>query len=361
MFACAISRRCIACCEASAPKQDDGELIYLVDPAQAVEMPSFTTRGVRSTCQRAAELVVKHETEEPNENNLRPGLSEVKAESPEDFANAFDDLLLSELWHGHGGQRLGCDDQQLANPVPVRGAPCAREPKRPVHSDAQSDAKPLPQLPPAASPTSPAATNAVKGSCVKMKISPTSESKTKTTTPIKKSIPVVSCLEEGLSFTDYYLDEIANMSPDKLPDAYDSGLELLADRVASDYESDSTSFSGVEAPHCSRKMIRNRLQARLGRPIPMAPLLHVVEWNNNCQTELFQTLDDEKDTTCCVFGDICSFFRDELTTPGGLIDGLRRNPALAVEALAPLLEQGKLVKRSAWCLRHGSLVNVIMS
>ena len=66
-------------------------------------------------------------------------------------------------------------------------------------------------------------------------------------------------------------------------------------------------------------------------------------------------MDLGQDGASCLFADISSFFRDELTVPGGLIDELKKNPAMAIETLAPLMAKGMLVKRRAWCVRHQML------
>ena len=164
----------------------------------------------------------------------------------------------------------------------------------------------------------------------------------------QKRVPgVANSLAEGLSFTEYYLDQLQQMPADMLPGDYESALELIADRMDSMHETDSTSFSGVEAPMCCRRLLHRSLQQRLGRRIrcPSRGLLHMVEWDHHCQMELLSLDGDDS----CLFGDISCFFRDELK---GLIDGLKKNPALALETLAPLLEQNKLVKRTAFCLRH---------
>jgi len=166
---------------------------------------------------------------------------------------------------------------------------------------------------------------------------------------------VASCLEEGLRFTDYYLSVVEQMKPHELPDGYENGLELLADRMNDSCETDSSSFSGIEAPHCSKLMIHHKLEEKLSRKIARPRLTHVVEWNSSCQKEIMAMLDSEGDESCCVYGDICGFFRDELTVKGGLIDQLKRAPALAIDTLAPLLEAGKLVKLSNFCLRHQTL------
>ncbi|CAE7245938.1 unnamed protein product, partial [Symbiodinium natans] len=168
-------------------------------------------------------------------------------------------------------------------------------------------------------------------------------------------LPVASSLEEGLAFTDFYLDRLAKIPADELPDEFESGLELLAARMDDDFGSDSTSFSGVEAPHTSRRLLHYRLEQRLQRKIRPPSLSYAVEWNSHCQKELLHLMDMEQQggsSDSCLFSDICDFFRDELLTPGGLISQLKQRPSIAVETLAPLLAQGALVKRRAFCLRH---------
>ncbi|CAE7259718.1 unnamed protein product [Symbiodinium sp. KB8] len=154
---------------------------------------------------------------------------------------------------------------------------------------------------------------------------------------------VAGSLAEGLNFTEYYLSELEKMSPDLLPGDYESALELIADRMDNAHETDSTSFSGVEAPMCSRRMLHHGLQRRLGRSIRQPTLLHMTEWEPSCQRELLAF-----DDGACLFGDISDFFRDELSS---LIAGLKEQPALALETLAPLLDQKKLIKRKVCCIR----------
>ena len=193
---------------------------------------------------------------------------------------------------------------------------------------------------------------------VENKVESESESKKKKIEKIEPTQPnttlgnVATCLEEGLRFTDYYLSVVEQMKPYELPDDYENGLELLADRMNDSSDTDSSSFSGIEAPHCSKLMIHHKLEEKLNRKIAKPRLTHVVEWNSSCQKEIMAMLDAEGDESCCIFGDICAFYRDELTVKGGLIDQLKKSPALAIDTLAPLLEAGKLVKLSSYCLRH---------
>ena len=169
---------------------------------------------------------------------------------------------------------------------------------------------------------------------------------------------VAASLEDGLRFTSYYLDQVAQMPQSQLPDGFTNGLELLACRMESVAQTDSTSFSGVEAPHTSRRMLHYELEKRLGRRVRPPVLTWAVEWDAWCQKELVKLMDMSMHGDGCVFGDICAFFRDEIS---GLIAELKKNPALAVETLAPLLEAGTLVKRSAFCVRHQSLSSHDMS
>ncbi len=166
---------------------------------------------------------------------------------------------------------------------------------------------------------------------------------------------IATSLEQGLAFTDYYLDQVAKIPGDQLPDGYTDALHLLADRMDNCEDTDSTSFSGIEAPHCSKRMLHYKLEQRLGRSIRKPTLVHAIEWDKDCQKELLKMLDDEGNKDCCVFGDITGFFRDELLEEGGLISQLKKNPAIAVETLAPLMETGQLMKRHSWCIRHRNL------
>ena len=178
-------------------------------------------------------------------------------------------------------------------------------------------------------------------------VSPKKEMKTEKDVP-GAGVGVAHSLAEGLNFTEFYLDELARLPCESLPGDYMSALDLIADRMDNACETDSTSFSGVEAPMCSRKMLHRALEVRLGRAIRAPKLLHMIEWDAGCQNELLSMDDD-----ACLFGDISIFFRDEISE---LIAGLKKNPALALETLAPLLEQKTLVKRRAFCLRHQSLI-----
>ena len=154
---------------------------------------------------------------------------------------------------------------------------------------------------------------------------------------------VAKTLADGLNFTEYYLNQLEAMPAESLPGDYESALDLIADRMDQG-ETDSASFSGVEAPMCARRMLHYALEKRLQRKIQEPKVLHMVEWDAGCQQELLSMDED-----ACLYGDVSGFFRDELA---GLIAALKKNPSLALETLAPLLEQKKLVKRSAFCLRH---------
>ena len=172
-------------------------------------------------------------------------------------------------------------------------------------------------------------------------------------------LPVATCLEEGLAFTDFYLDQVEKMPEESIPDDHENGLEFLAARMDdAAFTTESTSFSGIEAPHTCRRLLHHRLQQRLGRKINGPELTYAVEWDGHCQRELTHMLDVENDQKSCVFGDICGFFREELTCEGGLIPQLFKSPGMAMETLAPLLASGTLVKRWAWCHRHQKLASI---
>lgn len=76
--------------------------------------------------------------------------------------------------------------------------------------------------------------------------------------------------------------------------------------------------------------------------------LSFTEWDKECQAELIN-YSSSLGQDSCVFGDISSFWRDDLQ---GIVKQLRGNPSMALEALAPYIVSRKAVKRTAYCLKH---------
>lgn len=96
------------------------------------------------------------------------------------------------------------------------------------------------------------------------------------------------------------------------------------------------------------------LQQNVGRYPEVEPpkILSFIEWDPECQRELLNFCNKigPAGEQTCIFGDIASFFRDELQP---LVQDLIRKPGMALEILSPLICQRKAMKRKAKCLRHG--------
>ena len=250
-------------------------------------------------------------------------------------------------WNFQGGAGAGLQVPLIKKECPEAVLPPAR-----TSTDHQPDSTALdsPDSPDLPAPASTSAASAAAASAAPPAAQPSppltpnaSESRKSRNRNSECVDSVAKTLADGLNFTDYYLNQLETMPVDSLPGDYVSALDLIADRMDQG-ETDSTSFSGVEAPMCARRMLHYALEQRLQRKIREPKVLHMVEWDSACQQELLSMDED-----ACLYGDVSGFFCDELA---GLIAALKKNPSLALETLAPLLEQKKLVKRSAYCLRH---------
>lgn len=155
----------------------------------------------------------------------------------------------------------------------------------------------------------------------------------------------VHCLLDANSWAEDFLDEITSGC-----DIIDS--EELLNRLADSMEDTtiSTSFSGVGSPEVASNMLHAALRQRLPhRSIRRPRVLSQVEWDKDAQAELM--ILGEADNAC-LFGDIASFFRDDIKED---IGALKSNPAHALEVMAPVIASGNAMTRFAPCLRHGRM------
>ena len=89
------------------------------------------------------------------------------------------------------------------------------------------------------------------------------------------------------------------------------------------------------------------LQKRLPERIIRRPrVCSCIEWDPECQQELLLLTQDDD---ACIFGDITQFFRDDLQP---FIEELIHKPWEALDALTPIIQSGRAMKKTGWCLRH---------
>ena len=122
--------------------------------------------------------------------------------------------------------------------------------------------------------------------------------------------------------------------------------------LATTFENDSmsTAYSGVGAPETAFKVMKYRLEQRLGRALQCRHQSpgHMVEWNREFQAECLLAADGE-----CVFSDISQFWRPELKR--SVIPELLSKPAMAMQVLSPVIMSGNAVQLTDQCIKHGKM------
>ena len=135
----------------------------------------------------------------------------------------------------------------------------------------------------------------------------------------------------------------------------DEALHTL-NSLAMQLEDDSlsTAFSGVRAPETGMAIMRFRLEKRLGRTISHnTKASHMIEWNAASQEECKLAGSVEGS---CVFGDIGQFFRPELHQQ--VIPELLRKPAVAIQALTPLIMTDRAMCTTGKCQVHDRMCSL---
>ena len=125
----------------------------------------------------------------------------------------------------------------------------------------------------------------------------------------------------------------------------------------------STAYSGVGAPETTLLMIRQLLASRTATQLSQPELLHHIEWDQCCRSELLRYAElacsdgppdcsgsaRRNSHSCCCFGDLLDFFRPELREA---VQQLQARPELAMEVLSRTVAEGGAVKPTAWCHAH---------
>ena len=149
----------------------------------------------------------------------------------------------------------------------------------------------------------------------------------------------ITSLEDAFKWNDRMVDELLGDD--------DDALHTLLQRWSS--STWSSACSGVDAPHAAlvdihaslrKHCARTRQDVRLQDP---PKCLYSIEWDSACQGELLKTHDG------CVFGDLASFFTNDVQEH---LPTLFDDPGKALDALGPVVKQGKGIKSHAWCFRH---------
>ena len=114
----------------------------------------------------------------------------------------------------------------------------------------------------------------------------------------------------------------------------------------------STAYSGIGAPETVLNLLHHFLQKRCSRflDLPTPRILSQVEVDESCRAELFRySRVGSSGHEPCVFEDLTDFFRPDLLET---IKGLKKNPSLALEVLAPTVASGEACLQHAYCHVH---------
>lgn len=111
----------------------------------------------------------------------------------------------------------------------------------------------------------------------------------------------------------------------------------------------STAYSGVGAPEATSFILHHHLQEICGTKFPAPRILHQVEIDATCRSELQMRHTISGSNACC-FGDMNAFYIKELQ---GTICELKARPELSLEVLSHMVASGEACKRSAYCYTHG--------
>ena len=170
----------------------------------------------------------------------------------------------------------------------------------------------------------------------------------------------VTNLTEMFAFFDQAIDEVVKDADGNEDGAFSQ--DLLMQRLSS--FSLSTAYSGVGAPETTLLMIRRLLASRTDTQLSKPELMHHIEWDQCCRSELLRYAelvsdgDGPLDSSgsgprnscgCCCFGDLLDFFRPELRD---VVQQLQARPELAMEVLSRTVAEGGAVKPAAWCHAH---------
>eukprot|EP00435_Cladocopium_sp_Y103_P015431 s3436_g3.t1 len=116
---------------------------------------------------------------------------------------------------------------------------------------------------------------------------------------------IVKTVEQGLEFQK---DALQFLLTDDECDDPDVVINQLTEALESD--SLSTCYSGVESAHTATNCTAYALSELTGNPMVRVPLQYMIEWDPENQKELL--LVAESHPECCLFGDVASFFREEI-------------------------------------------------
>ena len=117
---------------------------------------------------------------------------------------------------------------------------------------------------------------------------------------------IVTSVKQGLEFQKDALqflmtDDECNSEPEEVLNTLHTAL--LDDSV-------STCYSGIESVHTATNCNAFALSDVSGNRMIDVPLLHMIEWDSENQKEFL--LVASKHPCCCIYGDVCDFFRDEI-------------------------------------------------
>ena len=113
----------------------------------------------------------------------------------------------------------------------------------------------------------------------------------------------------------------------------------------------STAYSGVGAPEATSFILHHHLQEICGTKLPAPRILHQVEIDAACRSEL-QMYHTISGTNACCFGDMNAFYIKELQET---IAELKARPELSLEVLSHMVASGEACKRSAYCYTHSKV------
>ena len=116
---------------------------------------------------------------------------------------------------------------------------------------------------------------------------------------------IVKTVQQGLEFQKDALEFLVTDGSCDDPDSFVNHLQ-----EALQQDSLSTCYSGIESAHTATNCNAYAFSKATGNPMVCVPILHMVEWDTESQKELLMVA--ESHPQCCLFGDIATFYRDEL-------------------------------------------------
>ena len=164
-------------------------------------------------------------------------------------------------------------------------------------------------------------------------------------------LPTTDSALQGQEYGDHCLDvmlrDFCGVTSGSYQDEIDNQLGVIMSRFDGTY---SHTCAGVDAVTIALREFSSAVKRRLSHVVVWEgpKCQHLIEWDKENCAEL--SLLHPSGTTC-VFGDLHSFFVDEIQNKLWL---MHRRPEIAWESLLPLVRLGKATQTKAWCFAHNA-------